>query len=320
MKEIKITEIKGIKIGHGQDEAGGTGCTVIICEDGAAAGVDVRGSAPATRETDLLRSVSIVEKIHAVMISGGSAYGLDACAGAMEYLEEKGIGFNTDVAVVPIVCGASLFDLAVGDPGSRPDKAMGYKACKAAGTVEPQEGNAGAGTGASVGKYFGPERSMKGGIGIHAVRIENVECAAIVVVNAIGDVFDPVTGKQIAGPLSEDKSQMLNTVSIMYEEIATGRNIFTGNTTIGCVITNAKLTKPQCNKLAAVAQNGLAAAVRPVHTNSDGDAIFVLSTGEVEADSDGLGVLAAEVVSMAAVRGVNKAKSAYGLKAAEDFL
>jgi len=255
----------------------------------------------------------MVEQIHAVMLSGGSAFGLDACGGAMEYLEERGVGFDVGVTVVPIVCGAALFDLVVGDPKRRPDKTMGYDACKAAENGEPEEGNAGVGTGATVGKFFGIDRMMKSGVGIYAVQAGAVQCAAIVAVNALGDVYDPETGEQIAGLLNEDKTAMISTVSAMYDEIGKSRNVFSGNTTIGCVITNARLTKPQCNKLASVAHNGLARAIRPVHTSADGDTIFVLATGEVEVGADGLGALASEVMAKAIARAARKAKPAYGL-------
>ena len=319
MKEIKISEISGVKVGHAQDIQGATGCTVIICEKGAYAGVDVRGSAPASRETELLKSVNMVEQIHAVMLSGGSAYGLDACAGAMQFLEERGAGFDVGVAVVPIVCGASLFDLVVGDPKRRPDKEMGYKACESAGFAEPEEGNAGAGTGATVGKFLGIDRMMKSGLGIYAVQLGEIKCAAVVAVNALGDVIDTETGKQIAGLLSEDKSGLVRTVSVMYDEIDKSRNVFSGNTTIGCIITNAKLTKPQCNKLASVTHNALAKAISPVHTTADGDTIFVMATGEAEAAPDALGALAVEVMAKAIARAARKAEPAYGLKAAADF-
>jgi len=319
MKEIKISEIKGIKIGHAQDFDGATGCTAILCEKGAYAGADVRGGAPASRETELLKPVNMVEQIHAVMISGGSAYGLDACAGAMQFLEEKGAGFDVGVSVVPIVCGASLFDLVVGDPKCRPDKSMGYAACEAAGKSEPEEGNVGAGAGATVGKFFGIDRMMKSGLGIYAVQAGDIQCAAVAAVNALGDVFDPETGIQIAGLLSEGRSKMISTVSAMYDEIGKSRNVFSGNTTIGCVITNAKLTKTQCNKLASVAHNGFARAIRPVHTSADGDTIFVIATGEAEVGADGLGALASEVMAKAVARACLMAKPAYGLLAAESF-
>ena len=319
MKEIKISEIKGIKVGNAQNFEGATGCTVIICEKGAWAGVDVRGGGPASRETELLKPINLVEQIHAVMLSGGSAYGLDAGSGAMEYLEEKGVGFDVGVGVVPIVCGASLFDLVVGDPKCRPDKAMGYQACKNAGVTEPKEGNFGAGTGASVGKFLGIERMMKSGLGIYAVQIGNIQCAAVVAVNGLGDVVDIETGKRIAGILSEDKLKLSNTEEIMYAEIDKNRNVFNGNTTLGCIITNAKLTKSQANKLASIAHNGYARAIRPVHTSVDGDTIFVMATGEVEVGVDALGALATDVMSRAINRAAQKAESAYGLKGAKEF-
>jgi len=319
MKEIKISEIIGIKVGNAQNLEGATGCTVIICEKGAWGGVDVRGGGPASRETELLKPVNLVEQIHAVMLSGGSAYGLDAGSGAMEYLEEKGVGFDVGVGVVPIVCGASLFDLVVGDPKCRPDKSMGYEACKNAGVIEPEEGNFGAGTGASVGKFLGIERMMKSGLGIYAVQIGNVQCAAVVAVNGLGDVVDVDTGKRIAGILSEDKLKLSSTEEIMFGEIDKNRNVFSGNTTLGCIITNAKLTKSQANKLASIAHNGYARAIRPVHTSVDGDTIFVMATGEVEVGVDALGALATDVMSRAINRAVRKAESAYGLKGAKEF-
>ncbi|MDD2216111.1 MAG: P1 family peptidase [Eubacteriales bacterium] len=320
MKEVNITEIKGIKIGHAQDFIGGSGCTVILCEKGAYAGVDVRGGGPASRETELLRPVNLVEQIHGVMLSGGSAYGLDAGSGAMKYLEEKGIGFDVGVAVVPIVCGASLFDLVVGDPKCRPDLQMGYEACKNATADKPAEGNVGAGTGATVGKFLGMEYMMKSGLGTYAVQIGDLIVGAIVAVNALGDVVDVDTGKRLAGILNREKTTLSSTEDTMYEEYDSSRNVFSGNTTIGCVITNAKLTKSQANKLASVAHNGYARAIRPVHTMADGDTIFVLSTGNVEVMPDAVGALATQVMAKAINRAVLEAEPAYGLKAARDFL
>jgi len=319
MKEIKISEIKGIKIGHAQNFDGASGCTAIICENGAWAGVDVRGGGPASRETELLKPINMVQQIHCVMLSGGSAYGLEAGDGAMQYLEEQNVGFDVGVGVVPIVCGASLFDLVVGNPKCRPDKKMGYDACKAAGSFEPAEGNVGAGTGASVGKFLGIERMMKSGIGIYAVQLGDVQCAAVVAVNALGDVIDYDSGKRIAGILTEDQSALSSTEEIMYAEIGKNRNVFSGNTTIGCIITNAKLSKDQANKLASIAHNGYAKAVSPVHTSADGDSIFVMATGEVEVGADALGALATEVMARAINRAVRAAQPAYGLKAACDF-
>lgn len=319
MREIKITDIKGIKVGHAQNETGGTGCTVILCEEGVCAGVDVRGGGPASRETELLKPINMIEQIHAVMLSGGSAYGLDAAAGAMQYLEEEGKGFDVQVGLVPIVCGASLFDLVVGDPKCRPDKAMGYHACKNASTEKPEEGNVGAGMGATIGKFLGPNYMMKSGIGTYAVQIGSLQVGAIVAVNALGDVIDLESGMRIAGILNENKDAIGNTEETMYAQYDENRNVFNGNTTIGCIVTNSKLTKPQVNKLASIAQNGLARAIRPVHTMADGDTVFALATDEVDVLPDAVGALATEVMSRAINRAVLTAKAAYGLKAAIDF-
>lgn len=319
MKEIKITDIKGIKVGHAQNEKAATGCTVVICEKGAWAGVDVRGGGPASRETELLKPVNLVEQIHAVMLSGGSAYGLDAGSGAMAFLEERGIGFDVQVAVVPIVCGAALFDLIVGDPKVRPDKAMGYEACVNASEEMVTEGNVGAGTGATVGKLLGTGRLMKSGLGTYGVQIGDLQVAAIVAVNALGDVIDVDTGKRLAGLLSEDKTKIISTEETMYAQYEDQTNLFSGNTTIGVIVTNAKITKTQATKIASIAHNGFARAIRPVHTMFDGDTIFVMATGEVEVMPDAVGALAAEVMSRAINRAATEAKPAYGLKASRDF-
>ncbi len=320
MREISITDVKGIKIGHAQSIEGGTGCTVILCEDGAYAGVDVRGGGPASRETELLKPVNLVEQIHAVMLSGGSAYGLDAGSGAMQYLEEKGKGFDVGVGVVPIVCGASLFDLVVGDPKCRPDKAMGYEACIKASSDKPAEGNIGAGTGATVGKFLGMDYMMKSGLGTYALQIGDLIVGAIVAVNALGDVIDVDSGKRLAGILNKEKSAVYDTERTMYEEYDKNRSVFSGNTTIGCIVTNARLSKTQANKIASIAHNGFARAIRPVHTMADGDTIFVLATGEAEVMPDAVGALSAEVMAKAINRAVMAAEPAYGLKCARDFL
>lgn len=311
--------MKGFKIGNAHDRQGMTGCTVILCEDGACAGVDVRGGAPATRETDLLDPVNMVERIHAVCLSGGSAYGLEAGSGVMAYLEEKGVGFDVQVAVVPIVCGASLFDLAVGDPTCRPDKKMGYEACQNAERMEPEQGNAGAGTGASVGKFLGTDRMMKSGLGIYAAQTGSLQVGAVVAVNALGDVIDPDTGQALAGLLNEQKTAIQGTLPALYEERDTGKNVFGGNTTIGCIVTNAKLTKAQAKKIASIAHDGYARAIRPVHTMLDGDTIFVMATGEVDVMPDAAGALAAEVMARAVACAVRKAESVCGLPAARDL-
>lgn len=319
MKEIRINEIKGFKIGHAQNEAGATGCTAIICEQGAWAGVDVRGGSPASRETELLRPVNTVEQIHCVMLSGGSAFGLEAGDGAMQYLEEKGIGFDVGIGRVPIVCGASLFDLELVDFNCRPDKAMGYAACKNAELNDPGEGNVGAGTGATVGKFHNMDDYMKSGLGIYAAQVGAVQAGAVVAVNALGDIIDYDTKEILAGLLNKEKTGFADTVKVMYEEIENTRDLWSGNTTIGCVITNAKLTKSQCNKLASIAHNGYAQAIRPVHSTADGDTIFVMSTGQVEVGVDALGALVTEVMARAINRAALTTEPAYGLHAARDF-
>ncbi|MGI6736279.1 MAG: P1 family peptidase [Anaerovoracaceae bacterium] len=325
MKEIKITDIKGIRIGHAQDPVGGTGCTAILCDKGATASGDVRGGGPASRETEMLRPEKTVEQIHGIMLSGGSAYGLAAGDGALAYLEEKGIGFDAGCGIVPLVCGASCFDLEVADPKARPTKEMGYAACVASESgEEPAQGNVGAGTAATVGKFFGTDYMMKSGLGIYAVQVGNIQVGALVVVNALGDVIDYDTRKPLAGLLTPDKKSIGSTVEAMYREIGKERNVYTDagtvtNTTLGCLITNARITKTQAYKLAQLTHNGCAQVIRPVHTSADGDSIFVLATGEAEAAPDGLGALATEVMARAINRAVLKAEHAYGLKTAADF-
>ena len=319
IKEISITEIEGILIGNAQDEKGATGCTAIICKEGASAGVDVRGAAPATRETDLLKSVNMVQQIHCVMLSGGSAFGLAAGNGAMEFLSERNIGFDTGVERVPIVCGASLFDLDMGEK-RHPDLEMGYEACRAAfDKDEIRQGNYGAGTGATVGKWFGAERMMKGGLGIYAAQVGSIKCAAVVAVNCLGDVYDTDTGKVIAGVMNEEKSEILSTDDFLLRTLENPHNLFNGNTTIGCIITNAKLTKPECNKLASVTHNAYARAISPVHTSADGDSIFVMATGEIPVMADALGVLSVHVMEKAIANAVKNADNRYGVKTASDF-
>jgi len=319
IKEIEINEIEGFHIGNAQDKEGGTGCTAILCNEGAAASVDVRGGGPATRETDLLDPVKMVDKVHAVLLAGGSAYGLDAATGVMKYLEEKNIGFEVGIGKVPIVPAACLFDLVSGDPKCRPDAAMGHAACMASEKNSPEKGNFGAGTGATVGKFLGIERLMKGGLGTYAVQIGDLKIGAVVAVNCLGDVYDVDTGEQMAGILNEDRSALANTREIMWNSIEQQKNVFAGNTTIGCIITNAKLTKPQCSKLASMAHDGYAAAIKPVHTSADGDTIFFLAKGDVEVNPDALGDLGAYVIAKAIAEGVRSAESAYGFKAMCDL-
>ncbi len=315
MKEINFNDIQGIKIGNAQNMKGPTGCTVVICEEGAAAGVDVRGGAPGTRETDLLNPVNLVDKIHAVMLSGGSAFGLDAASGAMQYLEERNIGFDVGVTKVPIVCSAVLFDLAIGDFKIRPDKAMGYEACVNSELNECRQGNIGAGAGATVGKILGPEYAMKGGLGCYAVQVGELQVGAVIAVNCLGDVVDTSTGKIIAGVLNKEKNGFADTEKIMISKYDEKKNLFSGNTTIGVVVTNGKFTKTEMNKIASMAHNGYGRTIRPAHSMADGDTIFTMATGKVEADINVVGLLAARVVEQAVINAVKNAESILGYKA-----
>lgn len=317
---IDIRSIGDVRIGQAENASAGTGCTVIISPLGAVGGVDVRGGGPATRETDLLDPVNMVESIFAVILSGGSAYGLDAAGGVMRFLEEQKIGFPAGEMVVPIVCGASLFDLIVGDGNIRPDAAMGYQACgEAFAGASLKEGNYGAGTGATVGKYMGLQRMMKSGIGHYALQAGDLKVGAIVAVNALGDVIDCDSRRTLAGVLTQDANGIDDTCDLVLENQDPTKDVFSGNTTIGCVLTNAKLTKPQAAKLAAIAQNGYVDVIRPVHTMSDGDTIFTMALGQVDADLLAVGILAREVVARAINRAVSEAQNAYGLKCASDF-
>lgn len=312
MQEIRFLDIEGIAVGHEQDLEAATGCTVVLCEKGAVAGVDVRGGAPGTRETDLLNPINMVEKVHGVLLAGGSAFGLDAAAGVMQYLEEHHIGFDVGVTKVPIVTGAVLFDLIVGDYRTRPDKAMGYQACQNAKIKECLQGNVGAGTGATVGKFLGPGYAMKGGLGCFALQVGNLKVGALVAVNCLGDVIDPKTGQILAGMLTQDRRNFAETEKIMIAQYQNPKNIFSGNTTIGVVATNAQLSKAQASKIASMAHNGYARTIRPAHTMADGDTIFALSTEEIKADINVVGLLAATVVEEAVVRAVKNSKSLYG--------
>ncbi|WP_338079293.1 P1 family peptidase [Aquibacillus halophilus] len=316
MKRISIDDIEGFSIGHAENSQALTGCTVIICKAGATTGVDVRGGAPGTRETDLLRSENLIETVHAVFLSGGSAYGLDVGSGVMRFLEENQVGFDAQVAKIPIVTGAVLFDLAVGNPSIRPDHLMGYQACvNAVQTIPLKEGNVGAGTGATVGKCLGMDYAMKGGIGVHAIQIGDLKVAAIIAVNCFGDVIDPTTNQIIAGVYDKKIEKFLKSEEQLLNRITNGKttNNFHGNTAIGTVITNAYLTKAQANKVASIAHDGFARTMRPSHTMLDGDTIFTMSIGEVEADISTIGMIAANVVETAVLRGVQKAETVNGI-------
>ena len=309
-----ITDVPGLKVGQHTMKERPTGCSVVICEQGAVAGVDVRGSAPGTRETDLLSPLNTVEKAQAILLSGGSAYGLAAATGVVKWLEEKGLGYKIGKGVVPIVPAAILFDLGVGDFKIRPGENEGYKACEAATTGPVAEGNVGAGAGATVGKMFGPESAMKSGLGTASVKVGDtgIVVGAMVAVNAVGDVVDPRTGKIVAGARAEDGKGFRDSMAA----IMSGYRVVEqsgANTTIGVVATNAPFTKAQMTKIAQMAHDGLARAINPVHTASDGDTIFAMSTGttQVKASTTAIGAIAATVLSRAIVRAVMQAE---GLK------
>ncbi len=317
-----ITDVGGIRVGHFTDSRRPTGCTVVIFDRGAIAGVDVRGSAPGTRETDLLNPVNTVQQVNAIVLSGGSAFGLDAASGVMRYLEEHELGYHFGPVVVPIVPAAILFDLQIGDSKIRPDAAAGYAACKAASSSNVPEGNVGAGAGACVGKLFGVHSAMKSGIGTASIKIQKTGLiiGAIVAVNAAGDVVDSQTGHILAGARTPDgkafrdsKAQLVSGYAV---ETRTGEN-----TTIGVVATNAALNKDQATKVAQMAQDGLARTINPVHTMFDGDAIFAASTGQGQLTTDisPVGVMAAEVVARAVNRAAIAATGIAGYPAFRDI-
>ena len=316
-----LTAVPGLKVGHHTLAMRPTGCTVILAEGGAVAGVDVRGSAPGTRETDLLNPVNLVDHVHAIVLSGGSAFGLDSASGVMRYLEERKIGFATAYGVVPIVPSAILFDLGVGDPNVRPRADCGYAAAVSASAGPIEEGNVGAGAGATVGKVMGMARAMKGGIGTAAITLQDgVVVAALVAVNAYGDVIDPATGRVVAGVRTADGNGLAD-ARVLLRGGSALKKLVAENSTIGVVATNAKLTKTQATKVAQMAHDGLARSISPVHSLADGDALFALATGTLagEADTSRIGALAAEAVADAVVRAVRAAKGLPGLPAARDL-
>ena len=374
LKRIDITEIEGFRLGNAEDKRRGTGCTVIISEEGATAGVDVRGSAPATRETDLLKSENSIQKINAVLISGGSAYGLEAGSGVANELERKNIGYKIGEICVPIICQASLFDLWVGRDDIRPDKLMGMKCVENAYLGKFSHGNYGAGTGASVGKLFGIERAMKTGLGTYACQIDELQIGAVTAVNALADVYD-VNGKIVAGMLDDDGWTIMGSITVLKENVLPDKNdeekldddaeslnhhtdtedvnlsegseetkeakeesldkedereeinesIFDKidlpfNTTISCLITNAKLTKAECNKLASILHDGFARAIKPVHTSMDGDTIFVMTTGAVDVNFDAFAALSTDIVQYSIIDSALSAEDAYNLKSASHFI
>jgi L-aminopeptidase/D-esterase-like protein len=324
METIRIEDIPGFSFGQVQSMEAGTGCTVILCPSGAVCGVDVRGGSPSTRDTDALDPRCNREVVHAVLLTGGSAFGLDAAGGVMKKLEEARIGRDVLVTVVPNVCAAVLFDLKCGHGDIRPDAAMGYAACEAALQGPPfQNGCFGAGTGATLGKVLGIERAMKGGIGAAAFRQGELMVGAVVAVNCVGDVWEG--SRILVGCRAEDGITLADGEQALLEGYPRQRDVFSGrfagedNTVIGCIVTNAVLTKAQAGKLAAVGHNGLARAIRPAHTTFDGDTLFAMSCGGVSADPDAVGILAAKAVEEAILTGVRAATTMHGLPAWKDL-
>jgi L-aminopeptidase/D-esterase-like protein len=315
-----LTAVPGVRVGHWSDPVGCTGCTVVLVEAGAVGGVDIRGSAAGTREMDALSPLHLVPQIHAVVLAGGSAFGLDAAGGAMRYLEERGVGFDVQVTRVPIVPAAILFDLRLGDHRARPDGAAAYAACERATDGPVAEGSVGAGTGATVGKLFGIARATKSGLGTASTRRDNgLVVGALAVVNAFGDVRDPVGGRILAGAReAPDSPRFADTLAAMRR--GQGPRGFRGeNTTLAIVATNARLGKAQAAKVAQAAQHGLVRAITPVHTTVDGDLVICLSIGSLEADLDVVGVAAADAVAESVVRAVTSATALGGLPAAREL-
>ena len=320
MCEIPVTEVGPVCIGQTENPGAATGCTVFIAPKGMCAGLDVRGGGPASRESQLLNPLMAAQSIHAIVLAGGSAYGLGAANGVMRYLEQNGIGYDTGYALVPLVVQSDIYDLSVGDASIRPDADMGYEAARRA-MEDPnyKDGNYGAGCGATVGKYAGMDYCMKSGIGSYAIQIGELKIGAVVVLNALGDVYDWKTGRQIAGMLNEEKDGLRSTADYMRQSYAVVDNKFTGNTTICVVFTNARFEKAQLCKIAGMAHDGYARSINPVHTSADGDSIYAVSIGDIAADQDMVGVMAAEVVSEAIIRAVENAEGAYGFPALRDM-
>ncbi|MDH0493203.1 P1 family peptidase [Comamonas aquatica] len=306
-----IARVQGIQVGHFTDPRRPTGCSVVLCPQGAVGGVDVRGAAPGTRETDLLDPSHLVQQVHGITLSGGSAWGLDAASGTVRWLEEQGAGLDIGVGRIPLVPAAVLFDVMLGDMRIRPDAAAGYAACQAASHERPAEGSVGAGAGAVVGKIFGHTRAMKGGIGTASFTVDGVTVGALVACNALGDVYHPHTGQLLAGARTADGQQLLGARDALLRGEAPSAILAGSNTTLGVVATDAQITKPQAQRLATVAHDGLARAINPVHTMSDGDTLFALGTGQ---SGRSLGLmtlftLAAEAVALATARAILLAQS-----------
>ena len=317
-----ITDVPGIQVGHYTDSQAVTGCTVVLTPGGGIAGVDVRGAAPGTRETDLLRPLNLVQEAHAVVLSGGSAYGLAAADGVMTWLEEQGVGFPVGVGVVPIVASAILFDLAIGDPTVRPRPEHGYQASATADSSTPAQGSVGAGTGATVGKALGQERAVKGGLGCSSRRVGEYTVGALVAVNALGSIVDPETGALIAGPRDPGRLGFLDSVDILEDVKTPVAASALQNTTLAVVATDAPLTKEQANKLAQMAHDGLALAIRPAHTMFDGDVVFALSTGKTTPvpDVTPFGAAAARALSSAIIKAITQASGLGGVPSVSELV
>lgn len=309
-----LTDIEGIKVGHANSEEGGTGVTVIICEKGAVGGIDVRGSAPGTRETALFDPKKMVDKIHAVVLSGGSAFGLDASGGVMKFLEERGVGFKTPFGIVPIVSQAVIYDLNSGNPKIRPDFNMGYEAAKNANYDENRRGVVGAGYGATVSKTLGFDKAIKSGIGSCTIEHKGLKVSALVVLNALGDIYDGE--KIISFPYDRKTKEKFSSLEVFKNQNAGFSNT---NTTIGIIITNAKLNKSMANKVSEISHNAYARCIRPVHTMSDGDTIFTMATGEIEANIDKILVMAVDSMEKAIIDAINSAKTINGYLAITDI-
>lgn len=307
LKPIELTEIAGVRIGNAQNEEAKTGVTVVIFEEGAKVGVDVSGGGPASRETPLASPITADNPVNAICLSGGSAFGLAASDGVMKYLEERKMGYDTGFAYVPLVLQSCIFDLGLGSSTVRPDSAMGYEACVNAEKNIVKHGNIGAGCGATVGKILGMEQSTKTGLGVAAVSVGGLQMAAVVALNALGDIFDPTTGSKIAGLKNPEGNDFLDTCEQLYQ-ISAPTDLFQGNTTIGIVITNGDFSKAEMNKIAAMTRNAYGRCINPVGTMADGDTIYAACTGKVKADVNMAGTLAAKVMEMAIIDAVNSAK------------
>ena len=318
MKEIGIMEVGGFRVGHAQNDQAATGCTVVLFDEMRPVGLDVRGGGPASRDSQILNPLMAAEGINAILLSGGSAFGLDAAGGVQKYLEERDIGFDVGIGKVPLVCQSCLFDLGVGSKDVRPDAAMAYAACENAGYDVPALGNAGAGLGCTIGKYRGPDRAMKSGFGTYAVSVGDVKVGALVAVNALGDVYDEA-GKIIAGMRGVDGTGLGSTLMELIHDSEHPKNLFAGNTTLGIVVTNCAFRKTELGKIAGMTHNGYARAIRPVHTTADGDSIYAASVGNVTGDLNLVGTLGAYTMERAIVRAVQTAKSAYGFPGMEDL-